>query len=69
MKLKKVDIFLVLCSALCFWFVYFSIDRQFINLRGSIVEMESSPILFWSFLMFVACFGLYALGSVFFEKE
>lgn len=67
--LNATNVLLLLCSALSFWYVYFSIGRKFIGMRGTRVFMEKDPILFWLSITFILCIGCYSMILLFFKKE
>jgi hypothetical protein len=69
MKLPKsiLDYFLVALSLLSFWYVYFSVDRNAIGLRGSIFSKADEPLLFWFGALFVIGVGVYLLYLAFKE--
>ena len=71
MKLPKriLDYFLVALSLLSFWYVYFSISRNAIGLRGSRFSKADDSLMFWLGVVFVIGVGVYILYLAFKEGD
>ena len=66
---KFVDFLLTSFSLLAFWYAYYCIDKQVVNLRGSKVELHQSPFMYWFFLSVIVCAGIYCIYLAWFKKQ